>query len=294
MRKKVIIKQTLALLIFLVLLFHLYVFQFAYTLFQEPRVTEPLNLPHSFIPLQVHQLVPEQNYYTLKAILKSFDKNPRVQHRIWTDEQMDTFVAQNYPNLYSIYTSLDPFILKADLARYMILNVFGGIYSDSDTLLLKDVMEWVPAIFDNITMIIGVEADDKLNPSLEKAYPRPLQFVQWTFATMAHHPILEKAISTAVSRLNDSFVIYKDVGQRVMETTGPGLWTDVILAYLLEEYQVSKEELEGLKEAKCIGNSILILPIEAFGSQSKDPSKGLIRHLFQGSWKKKESSDLED
>jgi alpha 1,6-mannosyltransferase len=45
-----------------------------------------------------------------------------------------------------------------------------------------------------------------------------------------------------------------------MEHTGPGIWTDAVLAYLKARYNVTWHELRGLQRPLRIGE-VLILPI---------------------------------
>lgn len=47
---------------------------------------------------------------------------------------------------------------------------------------------------------------------------------------------------------------------RRMEHTGPGVWTDAVLAYLKARYNVSWHDLRGLQHPLRIGE-VLILPI---------------------------------
>lgn len=54
---------------------------------------------------------------------------------IWTDEDMEHFVASKTPWMIPVFIRLTPKIKKIDTVRYLWLYVYGGIYSDLDVSL---------------------------------------------------------------------------------------------------------------------------------------------------------------
>lgn len=78
----------------------------------------------------------------------------------------------------------------------------------------------------------------------------------------------------------------------IMEHTGPGIWTDAVLSYLLVRYNVSWQELRGLDRPLRIGE-VMILPITAFSpggepdfhAKGKDDIQASVVHDFRASWK---------
>lgn len=67
--------------------------------------------------------------------------HPGWDIRLWTDASMREFVATDYPELLEIYDAYPRNIQRADSFRYMVLNRFGGIYSDLDVEPLLPVDE---------------------------------------------------------------------------------------------------------------------------------------------------------
>jgi len=63
--------------------------------------------------------------------------HPDWQYCLWTDEDNRKLVATHYPALLDWYDSLPYGILKADVARVLILDHCGGVYADLDTECLR-------------------------------------------------------------------------------------------------------------------------------------------------------------
>ncbi len=59
---------------------------------------------------------------------------PTYEHRLWTDDMLDDFARQEFPDFYAdTWQRLTPFIKKVDTWRYMVLYIMGGLYCDIDT-----------------------------------------------------------------------------------------------------------------------------------------------------------------
>ena len=180
--------------------------------------------------------------------------------------------------------------------RYIVVNHLGGVYSDMDTQCLKPITQWT-AGFQNVSMIIGLEVDACDATSLngrciaqwERKWPRKIQVTQWTFAAAPHHPILERVIK----RIEAATAEYLETGheKRVMDWTGPGVFTDTIMEYFEEKYGVKPEKFSGMRKPVAVGD-VLVLPLTAFspdvghmGSKPASHPSSLVKHQFAGTWK---------
>jgi mannosyltransferase OCH1-like enzyme len=86
------------------------------------------------IPKIIHQTwknydIPEKWKESPEAIKKYF---PDWEYKLWSDEDMDTFVHENYNWFYSTYKNYRYHIQRCDVFRYIILYHFGGLYMDLD------------------------------------------------------------------------------------------------------------------------------------------------------------------
>lgn len=96
----------------------------------------------------VHQIIISENsriklprkgvvYSNMQSIEEVY---PSSIHKIWNSEKIEKFLRNNFPeDVFLSYKKLVPFAYKADLARYCILYIYGGIYVD---LGIKFVNKW--------------------------------------------------------------------------------------------------------------------------------------------------------
>jgi len=102
---------------------------------------EVYNRPYTFFKPDYSQIIPldiYQTWYTKELppkmrerveLLKS--QNPRFTHHLYDDNDCREFIKNNFkPDVLWAYDSLIPGAYKADLWRYCILFINGGIYLD--------------------------------------------------------------------------------------------------------------------------------------------------------------------
>jgi hypothetical protein len=63
--------------------------------------------------------------------------HPDFEYRLWTDAQNDSFVRDEFPELYGLYRSFTREIYRADMVRCLYLLRFGGVYVDLDVEPLR-------------------------------------------------------------------------------------------------------------------------------------------------------------
>lgn len=75
------------------------------------------------------------------------EQNPEWEYHLWSGEDMDELVITHFPEYLSTYKSFPYNVQRWDTIRYMILYIYGGVYTDLDTecfrpidSLLKDVI----------------------------------------------------------------------------------------------------------------------------------------------------------
>lgn len=208
----------------------------------------------------------------------------------------------NDPEVVELYDTLPNVGMKSDLLRYLILDVEGGVYTDTDTIALKAIDKWVPKhLRGKVRLIVGVEFDRR-DGGAWADIPHWLQFCQWTIAAAPGHPVFRKMVDRVLQSTKDLSAAYQvPVGElhptsfEVMNSTGPAAFTDVVFEQL-QEYEPSlntTKDLSFMTEPVLYGD-ILVLTIDGFGmGQSHShsthdgsiPDAALMKHLFQGSWR---------
>lgn len=179
------------------------------------------------------------------------------------------------PYLESVWSSFPRPVLRSDLLRYLLLWYWGGFYADIDvipTLPISDCAS-LDSIFDTRTaskasLVVGVEIDEPYaSANKRKAWhwSRTHGFIQYSaYAPQRFSPILRKVITRAIAHsqqhLKETATWYRPSGhfddEAVLETTGPGMFTDAILDVLTESLP-SNHALKNPKwnEQACIENN---------------------------------------
>ncbi|KAK4688270.1 hypothetical protein P7C73_g1849, partial [Tremellales sp. Uapishka_1] len=141
-----------------------------------------------------------------------------------SDREANKWVKQmlKESRMRMLWDNLPSGILRADTLRYLLLLLQGGIYSDTDTVLLKAPSKWggeyprlykggegwlsdkekeriqageaMDAVIGRPSVIVGIEADVGTREDWFDWWPRPMQIVQWTMASAPSHPIALQAL----------------------------------------------------------------------------------------------------
>ncbi len=64
--------------------------------------------------------------------------HPGWEYRFWTDEDNLAFVRAEFPSFLEVYQSLPKNIMRADVIRYLLMYLIGGMYLDLDYEMLKE------------------------------------------------------------------------------------------------------------------------------------------------------------
>ncbi|KAI9647261.1 hypothetical protein NHQ30_003644 [Ciborinia camelliae] len=265
--------------------------------------------PHDFPKKIWHKAGPKGvNAETMPWVQSWANKNPSYRQEILTDATSDTFVLEHYSDhpeiLYTYFTLTVP-ILRADLARYLILLAEGGVWSDLDAECLVPVDKWVPKEFKDkeINMVVGMEFDwGWRNDGVFHD-----QFNSWSIMAKPGTRHLEVIIKEALAKINkeaaDHGVELRDFQMEmvsdVVEVTGPKAMTNAIMKSLqetlgetLDDRNISSTKL---KQPVLLGD-VLILPGGAMAALQNgnptDEGEALVSHHYSGSWKNKEGGEM--
>lgn len=165
-----------------------------------------------YIPLNIWQTYKtDQLPEKAKACQQSWKEQKNYHYQFMDDPQVEQFIREHFPpRVHQVFKRFPLGVMKADLWRYCILFIHGGIYSDIDSVALKPISDWKIKPQDGI--IIGLEND--------------LHFCQWTILAEPRHPILQ----TVIQMITDDAEKGIDTSDEhfVHKHTGPGIWTRAI------------------------------------------------------------------
>lgn len=108
---------------------------------KEITVTPPTYSrdPSRLVPRIVHQTwfepVEKEKYPNMSRLIESF-RQSGWDYRFYTDDLAAKFLSTHFPpEVRQAYDALRPGAFKADLFRYCVLLIHGGVYADMDVML---------------------------------------------------------------------------------------------------------------------------------------------------------------
>lgn len=82
------------------------------------------------------------------------EKNPNYEYRFFKDSDCDAFMKANFDaRTYNAYKKIIPGAYKADMWRYAVLYVYGGVYADLDTICLNPIDDFLTPEIEFMTII---------------------------------------------------------------------------------------------------------------------------------------------
>eukprot|EP00937_MAST-01D_sp_MAST-1D-sp2_P006718 g6718.t1 len=215
--------------------------------------------------------------------------NPGWKRVLWDDAAVDTFVRQNLPEIMPFWRSAMKPVQRADVFRYLVLLVHGGVYADIDVTCTRPVEAWFTqaAAYYNANIVVGFEevTDRK---DWRKWFATQFQVVQWTMGSVPRHAVLRGVL--------DEILRYYRAGRHlrnksIIKSTGPGIWSVAIAKHVRERYGIDfgtpPFTHKALKSRGIHAGDVLILPKAAFASQGGAGGDAvMVRHNFRGTWKK--------
>lgn len=263
------------------------------------------------------------------------NENPTYKYNLYTDDEIHDLLVRHFantvPEVIEAFDLMPDKIIQSDFSRYLLIFLYGGLYTDLDTKMQKPVDTW----FDsdrNVGFVVAVEEDINVE-NWEHYMTRRLQFEQWTFKSKSRHPILKKLIARIVETTFNAAknhklqTYYKDLkgvdrcnSVDVMEWTGHDVWTDVIYEHMnslsnptIVDIDSSRNvvgELYGPEDdpnaliswkfftglaAPVMVDDVVIYPKLSF-KEDNDNNCGkycYVHHEFGGSWKNTKKGEIE-
>lgn len=234
-------------------------------------------------------------------------KNPGHRYEVLTDNNDLYYVESHFgpeginrTDIVDVYRSLTAKIIKADLLRYLVMYIEGGIYADIDVEALKSADRFIPDRYDegDIDMVIGVEIDQPEFAAHPILGPKSMSFCQWTFMCKPGLPVMMRLIENIMLWLHElskkQGVPISDLKldfDEVISGTGPSAFTTAVLAEMSIKKgdEVKWEVFHNIPESKVVGG-VLVLTVEAFAAGQGHSDSGnhnartaLVKHRYHAS-----------
>jgi len=229
------------------------------------------------IPKTIHQIwfqgedqMPEH----LKMYHKSWvDNNPDYHIKVWDEVQIKKLI-DSYPDaeVRNMYHGYPHMIQKIDLAKYVILYKYGGIYIDMD---VKNLQRIDQSFFEHYDLIVSKMPESILFKSLLSLGGTSM-FVDiinnGIIMTRMEHPVILDTINEA-KKNNDS--IYKNINKTlyVYVTTGPLCLTNAV-------YKNPSSKVKIINQSYFEGCDVF----EVENKTCQPPENALGIHLYENKW----------
>ncbi len=148
--------------------------------------------------------------------------HPNWEYRFYDDAAARAVVQNSFPDLLALYDGCPSAVQRADIFRYLVVSVCGGIYADIDMECYKNM----EPLLAGRECVFGVEA--RLSPYHTRLlnHRHSERIANCIFAAKSNHPIFDKVMEEVIRRLDGN-----NPHGGIIETTGPGMLTDVVQKY---------------------------------------------------------------
>jgi hypothetical protein len=158
--------------------------------------------------------------------------NPNYAYFLYDDKDCGLFIKKNFDeNVYNAYIKIIPGAFKADLWRYCILYIYGGVYVDIDTICLEKIDKFLNEDIEFMTPI-------DLNNC---PYYGKYNLFNCFIASIPKHPILKLCIEKIVFNVENNIVPFSN-----LDFSGPGILGQSTNIYLNLEPTTSFIGKEGI------------------------------------------------
>ena len=151
------------------------------------------------VPRIIHQTwfepVTRQKYPNMSRLIESW-KQAGWEYRFYDDSAIETFLRTHFPKeIFEAYDALIPGAFKADLFRYCVLLIYGGVYADMDVLLESNLEVSVPPDVGFMTPL------DEPGKAVNK------RMCLWNglIAVAPAHPFMARTIENVVNAIRNRF-----------------------------------------------------------------------------------------
>lgn len=152
--------------------------------------------------------------------------NPDCEYMFFDDEDVNTFVSENFPQHRAVFDAFAYPIQRYDLFRYLAVYHYGGFYFDTDVLLAESISPLLESgcvfPFEGLTF----------SRFLRAKYQMDWQIGNYAFGAAPKHPFLAAIIENCLRAQRDpawvkpmmrGLPLLSKPEFFVLNTTGPGL-----------------------------------------------------------------------
>ena len=186
------------------------------------------------IPRNIFQTWSTKNISNdLKSLTDSWKTlNPNYTYFLYDDNDCTTFIKKHFDiKIYNAYLRLIPGAFKADLWRYCVLYIYGGVYVDMDTICVNPIDAF---LHEDIEFMTPIDLNNGQNTGTHNLFNA---FI----ASIPQHPILLDCIRRIVYHVENNIVPLSN-----LDFAGPGILGKSTNKFLELPEETSFIEKEGI------------------------------------------------
>lgn len=191
----------------------------------------------------------------------------------WTDEDIDAFIAKEYPWFIEQFRGYPYGIQRADAFRYFVLHKYGGVYSDLDIIPKKNFIDFYEMVKSQDVCIArtktknAVGIANSLTNSFMLSSPGSEYWpVVWKYL---QDPFRKHGWKRIAARFHYFFILF---------TTGPGIVNDAT-----EEYHETGKFVYRIPVE-------LVQPDDSVVTDGVDTNESVLQHVDGRSWHGKDAN----
>lgn len=146
------------------------------------------------------------------------EHHPEWKYEFWDDARIDKFVKEHYPQYYDMFNDFAYNMQRWDTVRYMMMDIYGGIYADFDSECFKPIDE----LIDGMECLFSLEPNESA-----KINKTEIQLATAIMGSAPGHPFMKDVIKNIFD--NFKKVDFTNITTKVMDvvrSTGPVMLTN--------------------------------------------------------------------
>ena len=174
------------------------------------------------VPRKIHQIWIQGKHQVPKKYRKMAEtwksQNPDWQYHLWDDNSLKLFLQRYHTDLLHVYCEGTDLAFQADIGRYAILDVLGGIYADMDTICVRPIDHMLCSkeaslyiqLYDNPVLFVKSKIPGKLLVRVANS----------VIASVPRHPIWQDVFERIIKN--------EDPDAYWLERTGPPMFSSCV------------------------------------------------------------------
>jgi len=209
-----------------------------FKLYPSINEVKPNTIHQIWIQGEEHLAKNRPNFY---KNFKQYQQINSGRSLLWSEEMIESLIVHQYPQLLTLYHSYCHFIMRVDLAKYIILHYYGGFYVDMDSECKLNFDDLAKMSYNDQPIVCKVSNDYRT-----KLYCKKFINNHFLYLPSRQHPLmdimLKEAPITAVRKPLEPMILY------ILRAVGPGFLMHCLKKYKKQCNKKAKSLLNGAKK----------------------------------------------